>query len=138
MNFDLLIPSHLLGALFPDIILMVGGMLLMLQAAWRPDSAAHQRAVGINAMVLIVITMAAVIYMALRGDTAMSGVIAVDSFRWAVDLVILLAALGTVKGVQTHDHFAELYVVRPSAQGDLLFSILMMRDGDGIWRIDAF
>jgi NADH-quinone oxidoreductase subunit N len=96
MGFDLSIPSQLLSALLPDLVLMVGGMALMLWAAWRKDSAAHQRSVGIGAMILIVITIAAVVYMASSGASAGDGVIAVDSFRWAVDVVILFAALGTV------------------------------------------
>lgn len=96
MGFDLSIPSQLLGALLPDLILVVGGMALMLWAAWRKESPAHQRSVGIAAMVLIVVTIAAVVYMASSGATAGDGVVAVDSFRWAVDVVILFAALGTV------------------------------------------
>jgi len=96
VGFDLSLPSQLLAALMPDLVLMVGGMVLMLWAAWRKDSAAHQRSVGIGAMVLIVATIAAVVYMASSGASAGDGVIAVDSFRWAVDVVILFAALGTV------------------------------------------
>jgi NADH-quinone oxidoreductase subunit N len=96
MGFDLNVPSQLLGALLPDIILMVGAMVLMLWAAWRKDSAAHQRSVGIGAMILVVAAIAAVVYMASSGTSAGDGVIAVDPFRWAVDVVILFAALGTV------------------------------------------
>lgn len=96
MTYNLLVPSQLLAALLPDIILMVGAMALMLYAAWRPESAQHQRSVGIAAMGLVVATIAAVVYMAARGDAAGRGVIAVDPFRWSVDIVILLAALGTI------------------------------------------
>lgn len=96
MTFDLLIPSQLMAALLPDIILMAGSMVLMLYAAWRPDSLQHQRSVGIAAIGLVVLTLAAVIYMALRGDMSTQGVIAVDGFRWAVDIVVLVAALGTI------------------------------------------
>ena len=46
MTFNLSIPAQLMGALGPDIVLMVGAMVLMLVAAWKPESAAHQRAVG--------------------------------------------------------------------------------------------
>lgn len=96
MLYDLLIPSQLLGALLPDIVLMVGAMGLMLYAAWRPDSVAHQRSVGIGAMALVVVTLALVAYMAVSDGSATHGVIAVDAFRWAVDVVILLAALATI------------------------------------------
>jgi len=96
MSYDLLVPSQLIGALLPDILLLVGGMVVMLYAAWRPDSIEHQRSVGIASMGLVVATMAAVTYITIRGDTAGAGVIAVDGFRWAMDIVILVAALGTI------------------------------------------
>ena len=96
MMYDLLVPSQLLAALLPDLVLMVGAMVLMLYTAWKPESAEHQRAVGIGAMALVVATMAAVVYMATSDASAAPGVIAVDPFRWAVDLVILSAALGTI------------------------------------------
>ena len=48
MTYDVLIPSRLMGALLPDLILMVGGMVLMLFSAWRRDSAEHQRSVGLT------------------------------------------------------------------------------------------
>lgn len=96
MTFDLMVPAQLMGALLPDIVLMVGAMVLMLYAAWRPDSPQHQRSVGIASMGLLVATLAAVVYMALRGDASGRGVIAVDGFRWAVDVVVLLGALGTI------------------------------------------
>lgn len=96
MTYDLLIPSQLVAAMLPDLVLMFGAMALMLYAAWRPDSIQHQRSVGIAAMGLVVATIAAVIYMAARGDTAGQGIIAVDPFRWAVDIVVLLGALGTI------------------------------------------
>jgi NADH-quinone oxidoreductase subunit N len=96
VTFDLLVPSQLMGALLPDLVLMVGAMVLMLYAAWRPDSLAHQRSVGIASIGLVVATIAAVVYMAARGDASGRGVIAVDAFRWSVDLVILVGALGTI------------------------------------------
>jgi NADH-quinone oxidoreductase subunit N len=97
MTYDLLVPSQLMAALLPDLLLMGGSMVLMLLAAWRPDSAAHQRTVGIASMGLVVATIAAVIWMAMSGATAADGgPIAVDGFRWAVDIVVLLGALGTI------------------------------------------
>lgn len=96
MTYDLLIPTQLLAALLPDLVLMVGAIALMLYAAWRPESAAHQRSVGIGAMVLLVATLAAVVWMSSTGATAAPGVIAVDNFRWAVDVVILIGALCAV------------------------------------------
>jgi NADH-quinone oxidoreductase subunit N len=72
---------------------MGGAMLLMLWAAWRPDSASHQRSVGIAALALTVVTAGAVIWFAWRGFTAAPGIIAVDRFRWGADLIFLLATL---------------------------------------------
>lgn len=97
MTLDLMVPSQLMGALLPDLLLMGGAMLLMLFAAWRPDSNEHQRAVGFASLALLVATIGAVVWMSVRGDTANeNGVIAVDGFRWMVDLVILLGAAGTI------------------------------------------
>ena len=90
-------PRQLTGALGPDLILMVGAMVLMLYAAWAPDSDAHQRRVGIGSIVLTLITLAAVVIYWERGWTSTpNGVIAVDNFRWAADVIVLLATLLTL------------------------------------------
>jgi NADH-quinone oxidoreductase subunit N len=96
MNFDLSTPAGLMSALVPDIVLMVGAMVLMLYAAWRPEGAAHQRNVGYAALAVIAVTIAAVIWYASRGLTATDGVIAVDGFRWAADVVFLLGAAAAI------------------------------------------
>jgi NADH-quinone oxidoreductase subunit N len=66
-------------------------MVLMLWAAWRPDSAAHQRSIGIGSLVLTVLTAGAVVWFAVSGATAKPGIVAVDGFRWAADLIFLVA-----------------------------------------------
>ena len=91
MPIDVTLPGGLALALTPDLILIGGAMLLMLWAAWRPDSAAHQRSVGIGSLVLTAITAGAVITFAMNGATANQGVVAVDGFRWAADLIFLIA-----------------------------------------------
>jgi NADH-quinone oxidoreductase subunit N len=96
MNFDLLIPSQLLAALTPDIVLMVGAMGLMLLAAWGPESDDRQALTGYGAMVVIVAALGAVIWASTNSWTSGPGVIAVDRFRWASDIIFLVAALGTV------------------------------------------
>jgi len=88
---DVTTPGGLTLALAPDLLIMAGGMILMLWAAWRPDSASHQRSVGIGALVLTVITAAAVIWFAATGAKAREGIVAVDGFRWGADLIFLLA-----------------------------------------------
>src|SRR3954466_10252073 len=91
-NLDLAIPSQLTLALVPDLVLMGGGMLLLVWAALRPESDRHQRAVG---MASIVLTGVAILFcLAWSGRySAGPGPIAIDNFRWFVDVVVLL---GTV------------------------------------------
>ncbi len=97
MNYDLTVPSQLMAALLPDLVLMGGTMILLLVAAWRPDSDAHQRLVGKWSLALIVATAAAVVWVGTSGvGTVSNGPIAVDGFRWTIDLVVLAGALGTI------------------------------------------
>ncbi len=96
MTYDLSQPAALMAALLPDLLLMGGAMALALLAAWRPASDAHQRLVGHGTLVVLATSLASVVLAAVRGGDATAGVIAVDGFRWAVDAVILLAAMGTV------------------------------------------
>lgn len=96
MTYDLAIPSQLLGALTPDLVLMAGAMVLMLVAAWRPESDGHQRLVGYGSIVVLLATLALVLWFAASGATAGPGVIAVDRFRWVSDVIFLIAALGTI------------------------------------------
>jgi NADH-quinone oxidoreductase subunit N len=92
MNLDLTLPLHLTIALGPDLLLMAGAMILLLFAAWRPESDAHQRAVGTASIVLAGLTLAACIwYMGRHAATA--GPVAVDNFRWMADIVILLGTI---------------------------------------------
>jgi NADH-quinone oxidoreductase subunit N len=96
MSFDLSIPSHLMTALGPDIILMAGAMGLLLWSAWRPESEAHQRNVGVASILLCVTVIVAIAFYVARGDDALPGIIAVDNFRWTADIVFLLATIGTI------------------------------------------
>jgi NADH-quinone oxidoreductase subunit N len=96
MRFDLTVPSQLTLALLPDLVLAVGAMGLLLWAAWRPESEGHQRRVALGAIVVTVLAIAAVVAYMLAGVTAGPGVIAVDNFRWACDLIILAATLVAV------------------------------------------
>ena len=96
MTFDLALPSQLSGALLPDLLMMGGAMLLLLWAAWHPETDAHQRNIGFLSIGLCVATIAVVIVYAVRGYTATQGVIAVDNFRWAADVIFLLATIGCI------------------------------------------
>jgi NADH-quinone oxidoreductase subunit N len=93
MQLDLSIPGHLSLALAPDLFLFAGAILLMLWAAWRPESDRHQRSVGMGSLVLTVGVLIAVIFVATRQWVAGNGVIAVDTFRWATDIVLLVGTL---------------------------------------------
>ncbi|MBI2408948.1 MAG: NADH-quinone oxidoreductase subunit N [Gemmatimonadetes bacterium] len=96
MIFDLANPSQLMQALGPDLLLIVGAMVLMLWAAWRPDSDEHQRTIGVASLALVAATIALAIFYASRGLSSSPGVIAVDNFRWATDIVCLLGAFGAI------------------------------------------
>ena len=85
------LPGGLTLALAPDLILMGGAMILMLWAAWRPESTSHQKSVGWGALALTLISTAAVVWFAVSGATAKEGIVAVDGFRWGSDLIFLLA-----------------------------------------------
>jgi NADH-quinone oxidoreductase subunit N len=93
MRFDVSIPAQLAAALTPDLIVMAGAMILLLVGVWGRESASRQRMVGIGAIGVSVLAMVAVIWMWVNGASAPAGVIAVDSFRWATDLIILLATI---------------------------------------------
>ncbi len=93
MPLDLARPAHLAIALGPDIILLVGAMLLLLVAVARPEGDGHQRSVGIAAIAVCVLTIAAILFYAGSGLQAGRGMIAVDVFRWSADVIFLLAAI---------------------------------------------
>ncbi|MEO6865623.1 MAG: NADH-quinone oxidoreductase subunit N [Gemmatimonadaceae bacterium] len=96
MAFDLSHPMQLIAALTPDIVMMVGGMVLMLMSAWGTESAERQRSVGIAGIGVCVVSALVVMYFMAVGTTSSIGVIAVDNFRWIVDLVLLAATAGTI------------------------------------------
>ncbi len=96
MTFDLSNPMQLLSALLPELVLLVGAMILMVVASWRAESDAHQRTVGYGAVGVIVATIATLLFVTSRPDAVSVGAIAFDSLRLGVALVVMVAALGTV------------------------------------------
>jgi NADH-quinone oxidoreductase subunit N len=96
MRFDLALPSHLLGALGPDLFLAAGAMWLLLWAAWGPETARRQRSVGAAAMVVTLGTIVLVFWYMTRDYTTTVGPIATDLFRWSAALVLLVATLGAL------------------------------------------
>jgi NADH-quinone oxidoreductase subunit N len=102
--FDLSIPSHLTAALLPDLVLMVGAMILLLAAVWRRESASHQRLIGNLSIGLCVVTLGAVLWMLFGRTSAGDGPIAVDNFRWMADIVILLGTIAAIAlGIDDND-----------------------------------
>jgi NADH-quinone oxidoreductase subunit N len=95
MHFDLSLPGQLAAAMGPDIVLIVGAMLLLLFSVWRRESESHYYSVGIWSLVVSLLTIGAIGWYAWSGATANDGIIAVDSFRWASDLIFLLATVIT-------------------------------------------
>jgi NADH-quinone oxidoreductase subunit N len=89
---DLSNPRHLAIALIPDLVLMGGAMLLLLWAAWRRESDRHQRAVGYASMVVAAASLLFVAGYVNRYDAG-PGPIALDNFRWMMDIVILLGTI---------------------------------------------
>jgi NADH-quinone oxidoreductase subunit N len=116
MIFDLAAPSGLTLALGPDLIVAVGAMLLLIWAAWREDSAAHQRSVGLGAIVVALVGLAACVYYLVRGYGATQGPIAVDNFRWVMNAIILLGTVAAIAlGMEDNErqgvHIAESHVL---------------------------
>ena len=96
MTLDLAHPAHLVVALGPDLLMALGAVGLLLWAVWRPDSAAHQRAVGIGSIALTVAVTAMVVLYLVGDVDASPGVVAIDRFRWVADLIFLLGTLLTL------------------------------------------
>ena len=96
MRFDLSIPSQLSAALAPEIALMLGAMVLLLAAAWGRESTARQRTVGMASMLLCVLVAGMVVFFMRLDATVGPGPVAMDGFRWAADLLLLLATFATI------------------------------------------
>src|SRR5688572_32262855 len=105
MTLDLSRPLDLTMAIAPDLVLCVGAMILLLYAAWRPESEAHQRRVALGCMAVALVALVAVIAVGLSGWKSTAGPVAVDGFRWAADVVLLLA---TVIAIRSEEHTSEL------------------------------
>ena len=96
MIYDLSIPSQLMAAFAPDIVLMVGAMFLLLWSAWKPESESLQRSVGTAGIVLCVTVLVIIAFYVARGAGSLNGVIAVDNFRWTADSIFLIATIATI------------------------------------------
>jgi NADH-quinone oxidoreductase subunit N len=125
VNFDLRVPLELTFALGPDLFVMAGAMLLMLVSAFLGDKPGAQRRVGIVAMGVCIVALALVIAYAMSGRSATPGPIAVDPFRWAVDVVILIGTIGAI-ALAIEDNERERITVAESHVMTLLATSGMM------------
>ncbi|HUF30335.1 MAG TPA: NADH-quinone oxidoreductase subunit N [Gemmatimonadaceae bacterium] len=96
MRFDLSNPAHLSAALAPDILVLVGAMVLLLVSVWNKESEYRRRQVAIGALVITLLAAVVVVYYWWTGASAAPGIIAVDNFRWAANLIFLLATAFTL------------------------------------------
>lgn len=90
---DLSKPADLSTAIAPDLLMVIGAMVLLLVAAWRPEGPAHARRVTLGAMLVSLLALVAVVAFGTLGYTAGPGPVAVDGFRWTADVIFLLATI---------------------------------------------
>ena len=123
-TLDLSRPLGLTQAIAPDLVLCAGAMILLLYAAWRPESEAHQRRVALGSMGVALLTLVAVLAAGFAGWSASPGPVAVDGFRWAADVVFLLATVIAI-GLSM-DYNAREGIMAPEAHVLVLFATLGM------------
>ena len=94
MILDLTRGWDLVLALLPETVLTVWAMAVLLDVAWHHRSPDAQRRAGALALTGIVLAATAALTLWLSGArTSLAGAsVAVDPFRWAVDLIVLLGA----------------------------------------------
>lgn len=128
MPLDLTVPSALLTALVPDLIVMGGAMLLLLWGVWRPEGAPG-RPVAIGAIGVCLAALAGIGWMSLNGITAAPGVIAIDNFRWAADVVILVGTILSIALADDYGRRAEPVAVESHALTLLATAGMMLLAG---------
>ncbi|MFI5213448.1 MAG: NADH-quinone oxidoreductase subunit N [Gemmatimonadales bacterium] len=102
MILDLERGLDLATALLPELILTVWAMLLLLITAWRHRQPGIQRQIGWLSLAGTIVAIAATIWL-WKSNAQVAGLpstMAVDSFRWAVTLIVLLGvALTTILSI---------------------------------------
>ncbi|MBI1723771.1 MAG: NADH-quinone oxidoreductase subunit N [Gemmatimonadetes bacterium] len=98
MPLDLDTGRGLAMGLLPEILLTGWALLLVLLAAWRHGEPGAQRQVGWLSLLGLAATAAAVVWLWAKGAhiEGLATNVAVDAFRWAVDLIVLLGAALTI------------------------------------------
>ncbi|MEK6609366.1 MAG: NADH-quinone oxidoreductase subunit N [Gemmatimonadota bacterium] len=98
MPLDLDTGRGLAVGLLPEIVLSAWAMLLLLVAAWRHREPGAQRRLGWLSVAGLTLTSVVVAWLWAKGVYAegLATSMAVDPFRWAVDLIVLLGAALTI------------------------------------------
>jgi NADH-quinone oxidoreductase subunit N len=117
-------PVDLTKAIAPDLLLCGGALIMLLYAAWRPETEAHQRRVALGSMAVALLTLVAVVGIGLMGWTSTGGPVAVDGFRWGADVVFLLATVIAI-GLSM-DYNAREGITAPEAHVLVLFATVGM------------
>ena len=130
MLLDFAVGRDLLVGLLPELVLTAWALLLTLHAAWRHKDPGAQRTVGWLSLVGTVGAMVAAAWLWKNGARVGSptSLIAVDSFRWAVTLIILAGvALSTIVAIYYLDREAlnipEYHVLVLFAAVGMLFMV---------------
>jgi len=110
VSFDLGTPLGLTLALGPDLIVAGGAMALLIWAGWRPETARHQRAVGVGSVVVAMLGFVGSILYLVAGFDATEGPIAVDNFRWVMNAIILLGTVAAIALATEDNERHEMYV----------------------------
>ena len=126
MSLDLSITGDLLRGLAPELVLTIGGMVVLLVAAWRHGTSGDTRIVGWLALVGLAATAAAAGWLWWNGARANGApaMIAVDDFRIVVDWLLLGAT--AVTAVLSFEYLERERLLVPEYYVLLLFATLGM------------
>ncbi len=103
--------------LLPELIVSVGGMIVLLFGAFAPEGAASTRRAHLLAIVFAVLAAGATAMLANHAPPlgANTGPLAYDGFRWASVAVIMLGVLGTLVMAMEYNEGAALTASEPPA-----------------------
>ena len=103
--------------LLPELIVSIGGMLVLLYGVFASENAASTRRAHLIAIVVTLVAAAAAAMLANQPAPAgaLSGPLAYDGFRWASVAVILLGVLGTLVMAMEYNDGAALLAPEPPA-----------------------
>jgi len=135
VSLDLSIPTDLLRALAPELVLTVAAMVVLLVAAWRHETSADTRIIGWLTLAGLAAAGAAVGWLWWNGARPTGGpaMIAVDDFRLVVDWLLLGATALTV--VLSFDYLERERLLAPEYFVLLVFATLgmmLMAGGDDL------